>query len=833
MKLIDEKVKQINKQSNNGKVIKKTDDFILYENGTFVVLDGVREITKSIITTDIKSKISKVILPKSVEIIGDYAFNNAHNLEEIYFNNGLRQIGKFAFGGSSLKVVDLPEGLSCIESDAFNGCEFLEKVKLPTTLKEIKNNAFHYCKSLIEINFNIGLELIGENAFYGCESLTNAVMPQSLKFLGAESFSFSGLTRVEFQDGLQKIENKVFYHCQNLEFVKLPTDLQVINSNAFAGCSSLKNIEFADSLQFLGSNAFSNCRELERVDFPDSVNIIDNQCFSNCSKLKVVTGLNNLSMGAWVFSGCSKLDKITITNCSLGSYIFNNAKINQIILDNVIFANTETYHFALSNSFGKINVKANADEVAKIDLNDFLFTQHNGDELIITNNSSNLISKLPYEFNPIINYNKLLTKSNYHYIIDMLKDYEIAMPHYVIRKCNDIHKQTKEGFNFSKFKRVYNIIEKEYFNAKSKVTLEDVEDFYILAYNLGAFSEDEELRTTVCNFLKDKLIRGEINLSEMHQDYNGMQYKGVNKAFTAFYMKNFLSLKKEGGEFICRCFNDYDLLQRLNTSNRGEQRQLKPSIDVFKKLIVELQANKFDYKNEREKEISIEISQFFTSEKCFNDACAIMRTIDAMQGNKSIICDLESIEDNAGEEFTYKWLKKDDVKNLTLGKYCNCCSHLEGMGYGIMRGAIIAPDIQNLVILKDGKIVAKSTLYINKEKCYGVFNNIEVNNVLVNEKQKADLLKCYKRGVQAFIDKYNQENPKQTLKKVNVGLHLNDLAPLLQNDKDNEMLVSVNYAKYDISRIALYQGDAMREEGQACLYNEKIKKQIFIDEITK
>ena len=53
-----------------------------------------------------------------------------------------------------------------------------------------------------------------------------------------------------------------------------------------------------------------------------------------------------------------------------------------------------------------------------------------------------------------------------------------------------------------------------------------------------------------------------------------------------------------------------------------------------------------------------------------------------------------------------------------------------------MRASIIHPDVQNLVIkTKNDEIVAKATLYVNREQGYGVVNTIEANVNLTEEEK--------------------------------------------------------------------------------------------------
>ena len=175
----------------------------------------------------------------------------------------------------------------------------------------------------------------------------------------------------------------------------------------------------------------------------------------------------------------------------------------------------------------------------------------------------------------------------------------------------------------------------------------------------------------------------------------------------------------------------------------------------------------------------------------------------------------------ANSEFSYEFLSKNDPRNFVLGKYCSCCAHIEGMGIGIMKASILHPECQNLVIRnKDGKIIAKSTLYINRKQGYGVFNNVEINNSISDEKIKKLIYIKYKEAVKAFAERYNELNKNNPIKKINVGMNLNDLSIEIKenSDKSNELLKGINFGSY-----GGYNGDWQNEQ-YIIWSNEEVKK---------
>ena len=66
----------------------------------------------------------------------------------------------------------------------------------------------------------------------------------------------------------------------------------------------------------------------------------------------------------------------------------------------------------------------------------------------------------------------------------------------------------------------------------------------------------------------------------------------------------------------------------------------------------------------------------------------------------------DQIEDTASV-FTYEVLSKSEPANFALGCLTNSCATLYGTGAGAMRGMIIHPDMQSLVIRDfDNQIIA-------------------------------------------------------------------------------------------------------------------------------
>lgn len=160
----------------------------------------------------------KVILPKTLTSIGDYAFDAS------------------AEGASGLTAIELPDQLETIGNYAFRG-QKLKNVTLPKNITEIETGAFADNK-VETLDFNENLKFIGSGAFEN-HQLKKLVIPENVTEIGDSAFAVT-------DSSLGK----------TLTELKLNRKLQIVGENAF-GRSALKELELPDSVEVLPANAFS------------------------------------------------------------------------------------------------------------------------------------------------------------------------------------------------------------------------------------------------------------------------------------------------------------------------------------------------------------------------------------------------------------------------------------------------------------------------------------------------------------------------------------------------------------------------------------------------
>lgn len=119
------------------------------------------------------SKVTEIVIPRSVTSIEEGAFANATDLTDVTLPLELKDIPDYCFTGTGIVNIALPEGIESVGEGAFQDCVMLHTVLLPSSLKFIDNYAFDGCHNLYEI-YCAAIEApitLGDNTFGGVEGV--------------------------------------------------------------------------------------------------------------------------------------------------------------------------------------------------------------------------------------------------------------------------------------------------------------------------------------------------------------------------------------------------------------------------------------------------------------------------------------------------------------------------------------------------------------------------------------------------------------------------------------------------------------------------------------
>ncbi len=272
---------------------------------------------------DTCKNLSSVTFPARLQSWGDLEpykiFSKYKNLETIFVEksddaayqsdeNGILLNGKgdtvlYCPLASKITEYIVPSSVTAIGANAFNvyvGNVYASNKSLQLTrlvvhggVREIGDNAFYRCGELESVIFtaskNPAALTIGKEAFARCSKLTTLTFEETgstkvTEVNGKKVYTFVKNTSC----GVVSIGEKAFYSTK-ITSVLLPVTLNEIKTNAFNSCTALSQIDLShmNSDLVFGNYVFSGCSALTSIDITNNVGVIDFRgIFKGCSKLK-------------------------------------------------------------------------------------------------------------------------------------------------------------------------------------------------------------------------------------------------------------------------------------------------------------------------------------------------------------------------------------------------------------------------------------------------------------------------------------------------------------------------------------------------------------------
>ncbi len=151
-------------------------------------------------------------------------------------------VNNILFGSSRLTIqsVTLGDHVKTIDSEAFQFCPSLTSVNFSNSATSIGDYAFYGCGNLISLTIPDSVTNVGKFAFH--ETPWYNVQPEGLVYAGRVAYRYKGTmpegTRLVFKDSTLGIANYAFSDCSALISVTIPESIVYIGENSFSSCKT-------------------------------------------------------------------------------------------------------------------------------------------------------------------------------------------------------------------------------------------------------------------------------------------------------------------------------------------------------------------------------------------------------------------------------------------------------------------------------------------------------------------------------------------------------------------------------------------------------------------
>ena len=170
-------------------------------------------------------------------------------------------LAKSALAGKDFTKVVLPDTLEKIGDYAFSACSQLREITIPASVEALGNGAFTQCDALEEFSIDPTNPYLKE---------TNHVIYTAD---GKTLVAAAGRTdeRIAVPLTVEKIQSYAFYNCDTLKSITIPGSVRELGEGCFGGCAHLNQVELQDGLEVIGAYCFRDNFDLSVIRIPSTV----------------------------------------------------------------------------------------------------------------------------------------------------------------------------------------------------------------------------------------------------------------------------------------------------------------------------------------------------------------------------------------------------------------------------------------------------------------------------------------------------------------------------------------------------------------------------------
>lgn len=157
-----------------------------------------------------------------------------------------KTLKSYAFSTSKLVKMSIPSTVETIELGLFHSAYLLKELNFPADMKgTIPTGVAYYCEGLEKVNIPDGITVIGPNAFQGCMSLKSIKLPDNLERIEYLGFAYDySLKEIWLPEKVKFLGSQAFGYCNNAETLYFPASIEECEYQPFIGCNNLQTVYY-------------------------------------------------------------------------------------------------------------------------------------------------------------------------------------------------------------------------------------------------------------------------------------------------------------------------------------------------------------------------------------------------------------------------------------------------------------------------------------------------------------------------------------------------------------------------------------------------------------
>ena len=322
------------------------------------------------------TKLSQIRLPDKITELGTYFFNNCTSLEKVELPSNLEKLGNYVFVSCPIKEIIFPAKLREIGSGVFWNIKSLEKINIDEgnkyfsfenglLLSKDKTKVYFALTSLSNINIPETVTTIVTDSFNGSEA-TSIYVPNGVTGLTGTTFGgMSNLKEIKIkEDNLNyKTENGNLYskdgtvlimYLQEGEVINIPEGVKTIANKATKSVKA-STIKLPSTLETLEGWGLSSIYGVSSIEIPENVKPFDARVFGTGVK-KIKVSEKNKNIKSVNDTMILSKDGKTLYAVALGVNEFNIPNTVEII---------EEFSFYMDRNIKNIDLPSSVKEIKK------------------------------------------------------------------------------------------------------------------------------------------------------------------------------------------------------------------------------------------------------------------------------------------------------------------------------------------------------------------------------------------------------------------------------------------------------------------------------------